>query len=263
VSDYLRTIALRTLAPSASIWPRPAAHFESPVGIHLGAGDPGRTPEAVTATASRGRAPDGPSAARDATIDTSVSDADVAPRDRRAAGTEPQLVDTTSSRRRSHRGRGDAPRSARPTASGPHAEGGSHRQPPTGRIDTTAPEPDASQVTADADPHRSPRTRPADDNVAAEEPTPETFADRRDPIRRRNEHPARLDPSAAPAAGARPVPRSPVRRGRAGRSDAPNITVTIGRVEVTTPAHDSAPTGPRIRRPALGLDEYLEDRGRS
>jgi hypothetical protein len=69
--------------------------------------------------------------------------------------------------------------------------------------------------------------------------------------------PPAVAPTSAPAP--RSAPRS--RRGRAREEgeERPHITVTIGRVEVTSP-EQPARTDAGIQRPALGLADYLKDR---
>jgi hypothetical protein len=54
------------------------------------------------------------------------------------------------------------------------------------------------------------------------------------------------------------------RRARIDGDERPQITVKIGRIELTPPAAEPAPAEVRrIEQPALGLDDYLRNRGRS
>ena len=76
--------------------------------------------------------------------------------------------------------------------------------------------------------------------------------------RLRDADPAAVHPPAVPSQG-------PLGGARQGPASAPEVTVTIGRIEVKAPAAAAAPAPPRpggSRRRVPSLDDYLESRTR-
>jgi hypothetical protein len=77
-----------------------------------------------------------------------------------------------------------------------------------------------------------------------------------------NEDPDREVTPIASTPRPRSTSRSPRRPPRAEHDGGPHITVTIGRVEVTSPDRQPPPAHQEIQRPALGLADYLKQRER-
>ena len=70
-------------------------------------------------------------------------------------------------------------------------------------------------------------------------------------------------PAALPAAAPRSTEPARTRRGARRASDAPDVRVEIGRIEIRAATPPPVPAPPPTPRPRLSLDDYLRSRERT
>jgi hypothetical protein len=276
VSDYLTALATRTLAPPASIRPRPAAHFESFTAADRSRGSDTIPPTLPTGVASRvhvnpsssgrGLGDDAPERPEASAGVRSSQDPRRGTDERHVPGAPPGRP----SEKKSERERDVSPPRKSPVLESVAAQ--VPRGERSGNPSVPATDLAISEIEAgpDEEPRRAPTERRTDESRA---PRPERWVDdgagsktvspMDDRDSRSDDHVTPLVARAASRAAIKSAPRAPIVRAQADRDESPHITVTIGRIEVTSPVHEPPSTNKGIRDPALGLDDYLEGRDRS
>lgn len=258
MSDYLTTLARRALSPPRSIWPRPAARFETPTRVDRPLREQSRAPApSRVVPESPERSVAGPTRIAEAEA-TRGADGSIAgtPSQRGVASRRGPQLEEPDTVRATHvdDAHGRAPRSGHAVDAGPPSGAVG---PPPERVDhrpvTTPPTEAEPQLAIE---RTVPSAQNSDDHEAAANEVDKPVVDG-------NLDPVREMATTASAPTRRWPSRSRPRRARAERDVEPHITVTIGRVEVTSPDRQAPPTDVEIQQPAVGLDDYLKDRRRS